>query len=109
MTPTTSSPLRILRIASLIEGATLLVLLLIAVPLKRWADWPLAVSFMGPLHGAAFVIYSLLVLQALLARWINVSVATRLMGAAFIPFGALMVAGLLRRHQSLRPLESADS
>ena len=106
MAQCTSRPLRILHvlhIASLIEGATLLVLLLIAVPLKRWADGPVGVSMVGPVHGAAFLIYSALVLQALFSRSISTSVAARLMTAGFVPLGALMVAGLLRRHRPLPP------
>lgn len=97
MTAPVSHPLRILRIASLAEGATLLLLLLVAVPLKRMADLPIAVSIVGPLHGAAFLIYSSLVLQALFTRLISVAEAGRLMVAAFIPLGAWMVAGMLRR------------
>ena len=92
-----SHPLRVLRIASLTEGATLLLLLLVAVPLKRMADLPMAVSIVGPLHGAAFLVYSTLVLQALFTRLIGTAEAARLMVAAFIPFGAWMVAGMLRR------------
>ena len=92
-----SHPLRVLRIASLTEGATLLLLLLVAVPLKRMADLPVAVSIMGPLHGAAFLVYGTLVLQALFTRLIGTAEAARLMVAAFIPFGAWMVAGMLRR------------
>lgn len=92
-----SHPLRVLRIASLTEGATLLLLLLVAVPLKRMADLPMAVSIVGPLHGAAFLVYSTLVLQALFTRLISTAEAARLVVAAFIPFGAWMVAGMLRR------------
>ncbi|MEY4733742.1 MAG: hypothetical protein RLZZ464_1808, partial [Pseudomonadota bacterium] len=54
--------LRTLRWASWAEGATLLLLMLVAVPLKRLADWPLGVSVMGPIHGAAFVVYGLMVM-----------------------------------------------
>ena len=105
MTAPASHPLRVLRIASLSEGATLLLLLLVAVPLKRMADLPMAVSIVGPLHGAAFLVYSTLVLQALLTRLVSTAEAARLMVAAFIPFGAWMVAGLLRRP---RPAPVAD-
>ena len=94
-------PLRILRTASIIEGATLLVLLLIAVPLKRMADLPIAVSIVGPIHGAAFLIYTALVLQSLISRLISTSEAARLMLVAFIPFGAWMVAGMLSRHRTV--------
>lgn len=52
-----SDPLRRLRLAGLIEGTTLLVLLLVAVPLKHLAGLPGLVSVMGPVHGLAFVAY----------------------------------------------------
>ena len=94
-------PLRILRTASIIEGATLLVLLLIAVPLKRMADLPIAVSIVGPIHGAAFLIYTALVLQSFISRLISATEVARLMVVAFIPFGAWMVAGMLSRHRTV--------
>ena len=64
-------PLRTLRLASLGEGATLLLLVLIAVPLKRLAGMPEAVSVMGPIHGAAFLLYLAVVFKNLSARRIN--------------------------------------
>lgn len=97
----TRPPLRALRMASLAEGTTLLLLVLVAVPLKRMADLPLAVSIAGPLHGAAFLVYGALVLQALSARLLSASEALRLMAAAFVPLGAWWVAGWLRRRQAL--------
>ena len=107
MTVPVSDPRRILRTASMIEGATLLLLLLVAVPLKRMADLPMAVTIIGPIHGAAFLIYTALVLQSMFSRLISASEATRLMVAGFIPFGAWMVAGMLRRPRSILADESA--
>ena len=86
-----------LRLASWAEGATLLLLLLVAVPLKRLADVPMAVSLMGPIHGLAFLIYSVMVMQALFTRLITPFETARLMVAAFVPFGAFMLSGLFRR------------
>ncbi len=104
MSVTPSRSLHYLRIASLAEGATLLVLLLVAVPLKRLADVPMAVSLMGPIHGLAFLIYSVMVMQALFTRLITPFDTVRLMLAAFIPFGAFMLNGLFRRKmQGLLP------
>lgn len=45
------------------EGISYLVLLFIAMPLKYWADYPLAVRWVGSVHGALFVIYILLLLM----------------------------------------------
>lgn len=101
MSVTPSRSLHYLRMASLAEGATLLALLLVAVPLKRMADLPQAVSLMGPIHGLAFLIYSAMVLQAVSTRLITASETARLMMAAFVPFGAFMLSGLFRRKQQI--------
>jgi len=47
-----------LRRMALFEGITLLVLILVAVPLKYAAHWPLGVRIVGPIHGLAFLAYS---------------------------------------------------
>ena len=78
MAVTASDSLRVLRIASVIEGATLLLLFLVAMPLKYVADTPLAVSIVGPIHGAAFLIYTALVLQSFVSRLISVTEVARL-------------------------------
>lgn len=91
------APLHTLRLASLAEGSTLLLLVLVAVPLKRLAGWSFGVSVMGPLHGAAFLIYAVLVLQHLTAQRIAHRDAAQLLLAAFVPFGALLVGNVFRR------------
>ena len=94
-------PLRVLRIASIIEGVTLLLLFLVAMPLKYMADTPMAVTIVGPIHGTAFLIYTALVLQSFISRLISVSEVARLMVVAFVPFGAWMVAGMLSRPRTV--------
>lgn len=44
-----------LRLASLVEAVSYLVLLGVAMPLKYWADLPLAVSVAGMIHGVLFL------------------------------------------------------
>jgi integral membrane protein len=105
MSDTHSYRLRHLRLASLAEGATLLLLLLVAVPLKRMADLPLAASIMGPLHGLAFVIYGSMVLWALFWQRVTLAEAVQLAAAAFIPFGAYMLGGLFRRKMQIACLK----
>jgi len=96
---TAVSPLRTLRWASLAEGLTLLLLLGVAVPLKRMAGMPEAVSVMGPIHGGAFIVYTLLVLSARGKGQLTGVEMLQLLGAAFVPFGALLVSGIFRRKQ----------
>ncbi len=64
------NPVAQLRVCSLAEGVSFLVLLGIAMPLKYWAGLPLAVRVVGSVHGALFVVFCGLLLRALLAaRW----------------------------------------
>ena len=85
-----------LRLASWAEGATLLLLMLVAVPLKRLADMPEAVSLMGPIHGAAFVAYVLMVLFYAWKGHLRAHAVPLLVMAAFVPFGAFFVGSLFR-------------
>ena len=59
-----------LRVTGLLEGASFLVLLFIAMPLKYLADQPLAVRYVGLAHGVLFLLYlAALVPAALDHRW----------------------------------------
>ena len=48
---------RLLRYTAIAEGVTLLLLMLIAVPLKHVFDMDILVKWLGPIHGLAFIIY----------------------------------------------------
>ena len=79
--------LRRLRLLSFVEGTSTLILFGIAMPLKYFADMPLAVRIVGSCHGFLFVC---LVFAFLLAiRWIPVSKRLAFAGliAAVVPFG----------------------
>jgi len=92
--------IRKLRLAAFAEGATLLVLLLAAVPAKHLFDLPVATKLMGPIHGFAFVLYVYTVVETISGGgWTRAEVA-RLAAAAFVPFGALANRGLLRRKEA---------
>ena len=86
-----------MKLASLAEAGTLLLLLFVAVPLKHLAGWPVATSIMGPVHGLAFLAYSWIVVETVAGGgWSRLEIA-RLLLAAFVPFGAFANLGLLRR------------
>ncbi|GAB4040698.1 DUF3817 domain-containing protein [Spirosoma gilvum] len=53
-----------LRVVSFAEGISYLLLLFIAVPLKRIGGHPEAVQILGPIHGLLFVWYVLVIIQA---------------------------------------------
>ncbi|MBF6057045.1 DUF3817 domain-containing protein [Thiomicrorhabdus heinhorstiae] len=81
---------RWLRFSALLEGSSLLLLLLVAVPLKRLADMPEAVAIVGPIHGVLFLFFiSMLFSHA--ARG-DLSAKQTLIGfiASFIPTGTFI-------------------
>ncbi|WP_018655877.1 DUF3817 domain-containing protein [Actinomadura flavalba] len=55
---------RILRYVSIAEATSFLLLLLVAMPLKYWAEFPIAVSLTGAAHGGLFIAYVGLVVIA---------------------------------------------
>ena len=82
-----SSALGRLRLVAFLEGASLLVLLFVAMPLKYLAGQPAAVRHVGMAHGLLFVLYVLLVIQvAIEYRW-AVSKALLALLASVVPFG----------------------
>ncbi len=76
-----------LRVTGFIEGLSYLILLLIAMPLKYWADMPEAVRYTGSAHGALFVLYILYVFQAYFQKKMNVKELFVSLLASIIPFG----------------------
>lgn len=89
--------LRRLRTLSVIEGVSTLVLFGIAMPLKYFAEMPMAVSIVGSLHGFLFLG---LVAMFLIARG-RVPISTGLTAAgilgAVLPFGPFVVDRWLDR------------
>lgn len=51
------------RMIGRLEGVSFLLLLLLAMPLKYYAGWPLGVKIMGSLHGGLFLAYCAAVLM----------------------------------------------
>jgi integral membrane protein len=85
------------RMMGFIEGASLLILLFIAMPLKYLADIPEAVSVVGALHGFFFILYLLFIAYTTIRvrwafKWIFGSVLV-----AFIPFGNLVLDNRLKK------------
>ncbi|MGV8864998.1 MAG: DUF3817 domain-containing protein [Pseudomonas sp.] len=93
--------LRRVIVASALETFTLLSLLLIAVPLKHLAGMPLAVSWFGPIHGLAFILYvwqlSTLITDPIWTR----QELLRLLISGFIPFGGFFNIALFKKKMRL--------
>jgi integral membrane protein len=99
------TPLGRLRLVSYAEGASFLVLLCIAMPLKYLAGKPEMVRVVGMAHGLLFVLYIFQVIQAKIEYdW---SIKTMLLGiiASILPFGPFVADAKLYREASARPLD----
>jgi integral membrane protein len=92
-----------LRLAGLVEGTTLLLLIGVAVPLKRLAGWPEAVSLLGPVHGLAFLLYLYALAEAASAgAWPRRDIARAAL-ACLVPLGTFLNDRWLRwRHPAER-------
>jgi integral membrane protein len=75
---------------AILEGSTLLLLLFLAVPAKRLFGHPEAVTLMGSIHGAAFIIYLVTLLAFFAGKHLSASQLGMGLFAAFIPFGSFV-------------------
>jgi integral membrane protein len=69
------------------EGASFLLLLLIAMPLKYWAGMPLPNRVLGLVHGVLFVVYVVQVCEALGAGRFTLRTAALALLASLLPLG----------------------
>ncbi|RED12083.1 DUF3817 domain-containing protein [Pontivivens insulae] len=96
--------LRLLRRVGRIEGATLLLLLFVAVPARRLFGFETATGLMGPIHGVAFTLYFHVACAAVFdGRW-SFGGIVRVLGAALIPFGTFLNERLLTQQLNARGL-----
>lgn len=92
---------RYTRIASLVEGASYLLLVFVAMPLKYGAGYPEAVKVAGTLHGILFVALAAGVGGLFLFGNWRFATAAYVMLLAFVPFGALILERDWRRYPQL--------
>jgi len=93
--------LQMLRLLSLIEGVSTLILFGIAMPLKYAAGMPLAVTIAGTIHGILFTILALMLVIAIRQVPLPPSVAATGLVAAVLPGGPFLFDRKLRRHVGL--------
>lgn len=89
--------LRPLRWAGYIEGTTLILLLGVAVPLKRIFGVPEFVSIMGPIHGLTFVLYIVITISTVSGGGWSLREALQTAGASILPFGTFLNDRMLAR------------
>ena len=94
------NPIAFLRTIALIEGASFLVLLFLAMPLKYILGWPQAVRVVGMAHGVLFVIFCLSLLQTwIVARW-PIGRAALIFGASIVPFGPWLIDRRMKNYEA---------
>lgn len=89
--PDLRTPIGRVRLSGMIEGVSFLVLLGIAMPLRTYADMPLAVTYTGWAHGVLFILYCLALLQAWVGGILSFPMAVLGFVAALIPFGPFLI------------------
>jgi integral membrane protein len=88
-----------LRLICLLEGISYLVLLGIAMPMKKIFGMPMAVKVVGWTHGLLFILFIFaLLLAAIEHRWSLRKVLFAFI-ASLIPFGTFVLDGRLRKEE----------
>lgn len=89
--------LRQFRWVAFLEGLSFVLLLFVAMPLKYWANLPLAVRVVGSVHGLLFVVFLAALFRAALERnwpprrWVLA------LFSSLVPFGTFAFDRSLRR------------
>ncbi len=74
-----------LRLASILDGISFLILLGIAMPLKYFAGMPLAVRIVGSIHGFLFVLLCVYLLLALIKKVLSFKWCVTVFVCALLP------------------------
>jgi integral membrane protein len=91
-----SNPIGRLRFTGMLEGASFLFLLGIAMPLKYAAGQPLFVKYGGWAHGILFILFLMTIFQAWADRSISFKQAVLAFIASLLPFGPFVLDRRLR-------------
>ena len=89
------------RMVGIAEGISFLVLLLIAMPLKYFFNFPEAVKVMGWVHGALFVTFIYFAFEVMGSLKKNFLWLLKAFAAAFIPLGTFIFDRQLKKEEAL--------
>jgi integral membrane protein len=85
-------PIGQLRLLGILEGVSLILLMFVAVPLKRFAGWPEGVSTIGPIHGVLFMLFVITAIYVSIEeKWSFSQLTWKVLLACIIPFGTFYV------------------
>jgi integral membrane protein len=103
-----NTPVGRLRAVGFVEGLSFLVLLGIAMPLRRFAGLPEAVTWTGWVHGILFMLYCAAAVWAYRVGRLPRRLAGWSLVAAVVPAGPFVLDPHLRRHEAMTR-EGADA
>ena len=86
-----------LRLISLIEGASYLLLIFVGMPLKYVMQMPMPNKFLGMGHGILTVLFIVILVQVWSHKKISTSLAIQTFVASLIPFGAFYIELKLKK------------
>lgn len=86
-----------LRVAAFLEGVSLLVLVLVAMPLKHVYGMPMAVRVVGSVHGLLFLVFLSLLFRVVLERRWPLRRALGAVVASLLPGGTFVLDRALSR------------
>ncbi|MDO1446424.1 DUF3817 domain-containing protein [Rhodocytophaga aerolata] len=99
MTNFLTTPVGRLRLYAFLEGISLLVLLLLAVPYKYFLHDPSLVKIIGPIHGALFLLFIVNALRmGIEQRWAFKDTTWKVIVACLIPLGTFYIDYKILRH-----------
>ena len=81
------------------EGVSTVALFGIAMPLKYLANQPLAVTYVGWVHGVLFILYALLLLDAMRSFGWPLKRGALYFAASLVPLAPFVVERQLKREQ----------
>ncbi|MBT8044828.1 MAG: DUF3817 domain-containing protein [Verrucomicrobiae bacterium] len=101
-----SNPINRLRIISITEAISYLILLGIAMPLKYIWGEPLAVRIVGMTHGVLFCIFCVALLDAKITQKWNIKPPFWIFVASLVPFAPIWVEKWLKSQQPATPVKT---
>lgn len=91
--------LNVFRKVAVAEGISYILLLFVAMPLKYWAEMPLAVKYTGWVHGLLFVLYGACLIMAWQERKWKFGKVVLLFVASLLPFAPFIVDKSLKKEE----------
>ena len=95
-----STALSRLRLIGFLEAVSYLLLLGVAMPLKRYAGMPMAVTIVGWAHGVLFILLGFALIQVWMAKSWTFGRLALVFAASLIPFAPFFLDKRMREWES---------